>query len=873
MTGDAGPAGELGTRSLLGANEPLWLVGTERAWRVVRGDIELFAVEGMSEPAMPRVHLASVGPGDVLFGIDDSHIAYRLMAVGTADSVVVEEPGTAGAAAEDRARWLHGLAEDLNATHGTSGPSGGPPLPSDPDHVLSMAIAASRERTRRRDRERVSTRAEGRGSALAGGLRALQELLAPVGVPTRAHVGESNVAAAFHAVAVAQGIRMPASRTPADAGDDIALLARSCGVTSRRVALDREWWRSDCGALVAFRSEGHHAVALLPVGVQRYRLVDPSDGTHRMVDERVAATLEPHAFALHRPFPNRPLRLSDVISLSFAETRVDVVRLVLFSAAASLLALAVPVVTGQIMAVVIPQSNRPLLLQLTIALVVAATAAALFQLATGIALLRIRGRLDRFLGPAIWSRVLAMPTAFFTKYSAGDLAFRVLSVDVGLQLISGGTAASLLGGVFSVFSFALIWFYSVELGIVATVLMVALAATLAVIGRMQVRRQREVEAAGGTVSGLTRELVSGVGKLKTSGAQERAFGVWAAAFTNKRTLRDSVRWLENLLVVIGGVFPVVSSMALFAAVGFREPPTVSPAAFLAANAAYGQVALAMLAMSRSASLVLGAVPAVQRIAPLFAQPTEDDAGGTDPGRLRGDVEFSGVSFRYRADGPFVLDDVSIRIPAGSSVAVVGPSGSGKSTLGRLLLGFERPEDGAVFFDDQDLNGLDIRAIRRQLGVVLQSADVLPGTMLSNIAGSSVGVSVDDAWRAAESAGLAEDIRAMPMGMYTTITEGGSTISGGQRQRLLIARALAGDPRVLLFDEATSALDNTTQAAVADSLARVEATRIIIAHRLSTVVAADCIYYLEHGRVVEAGTYDELMAYGGAFAAQARRQLT
>jgi len=220
----------------------------------------------------------------------------------------------------------------------------------------------------------------------------------------------------------------------------------------------------------------------------------------------------------------------------------------------------------------------------------------------------------------------------------------------------------------------------------------------------------------------------------------------------------------------------------------------------------------------------------------------------------------------------VLDDVSIRIPAGSSIALVGPSGSGKSTLGRLLLGFEVPEEGGVYLDDQDLAGLDLRAVRRQLGVVLQSVEPLPGSIMSNILGDAVDLTIDDAWRAAEHAGLADDVRAMPMGMHTAITEGGSTLSGGQRQRLLIARALAGDPRVLLFDEATSALDNVTQAVVAESLAELFVTRIVIAHRLSTVRNADRIYYLERGRILESGTFDELMSLGGRFAAQANRQL-
>lgn len=851
----------------LGANEPLQLVEATHAWQVEQGVVDVFAVAPTSEPDVPRLHLAAHGPGDVLFGTDKT-TGFRLIAVGTSESVVIPL-AESEKRVEDRAQWLRALADGLGTAESAGAAADEAVEPVD---ALSDAISLSRSHTERSDAERTTRQLQGRESALSAGLDALAGLLGSPAVLASSRGREGDLVSAFRTVAAAQGIRIPPQLPPHDA-DDVSDLARACGVRSRRVALDADWWRSDGGAFVAYRTDGHRAVALIPVGGSRYRLVDASDGTRRLVDAEAAAGLEPHAFALFRPLPDRPVRLAELVAYAFGETRVDLIRLVLFSAASALVALAVPVATGQLIGVVIPQSNRSLLLQLTLALVVAAIAAAFFQLATSIALLRIRGRLDRSLWPAIWGRILALPTAFFTRYSAGELASRVLSLDSGLQLISGGTAATMLGGVFSVFSFALIWFYSVALGIVAAILLLAQAAAVIVIGRVLERRQRTVEAAGGELSGLTRELVSGIGKLKTSGAAEHAFQAYAAAFSRKRSLRDSVRSGENLLVVISGVFPLVSSMVLFAAAGIGVPPSVSPEAFLAVNAAYGQVSFALLAMSQSAILVVRALPGLRRMGPVFAEPTEDAGAGIDPGRLRGDIEFSGISFRYHSDGPLVLDNVSIRVDAGSSIALVGPSGSGKSTLGRLLLGFEKPDDGTVFFDDQDLSALDVRAVRRQLGVVLQSADVLPGTILSNIAGSAVDVSLQDAWRAAEHAGLADDIRAMPMGMYTTITEGGSTISGGQRQRLLIARALAGEPRILLFDEATSALDNRTQAVVGRSLAAVSATRIIIAHRLSTVVDADCIYYLESGRVIESGTYRQLMERGGAFAGQARRQLS
>ncbi len=830
----------------LGADRPLELCEPTESWRVLRGAVELFAVPAADGPEAPRLHMATVEPGAALFGL----AAVRLIGVGGPGSAVEAQPAVDPESIERR-RWLEELVEAAASPSedGARADLGAVQLES----LLVDAVADRRARQATEDAARARAQGAGHRRAFADGLQALGSLLNTTGRAPQVREGETALAAAFRVVAEAQGTHW------------------ASGVRTRIVALTGRWWREDCGPLLAYRGDDRIPVALLPVGAERYQLIDPASGSREVVDEAVAATLATEAVAVYRPLPNGPLGIRRLLASALAGTRRDVVRLLLASLASALLALVVPAATGQLIGVVIPQAGRSELLQLSLALVVAAVAGALFQLTTAIAVLRVQGRVDRFLGPAIWGRLLSLPTGFFRRYSAGDLAFRIASAEGVVQLVSGTAVTALLGGVFSVLSLALIWYYSPSLGLVASALLMALAAVLAIAGRRQLRRQQEAEEDSGALSGMLLEFVTGVGKLKTAGAQERAFHRWAVAFARKRTHGNSARAAENVVTVVMTAFPAVSMLALFAVAGLGAD--VSPAAFLAVNAAYGQIVVAMLGLSAALLLVLRAVPGLRRLRPILAEAPEDDRTKADPGRLSGQVEFSRVSFRYQPDGPLVLDDVSIRVPAGSSIALVGPSGSGKSTLGRLLLGFETPEEGGIYYDDQDLSGLDLRAVRRQLGVVLQSVELLPGSILSNIVGSAVDLTIDDAWRAAAAAGLADDIRAMPMGMHTAITEGGSTLSGGQRQRLLIARALAGSPRIVLFDEATSALDNTTQAVVAESLRAVTATRIVIAHRLSTVVDADRIYYLERGRIVEAGTYRELMARDGPFASQARRQLS
>lgn len=878
MTARNPDASGIGTSELLvlGADHPLTLSGSVTSWRVVRGVVEIFAIASVNSADVPRLHLTTATTGTVLFGSDEAVADdVRLLAVGGPDSAVQVVPVDSRDAESARRRWLGELAalvivglsaRTLTADRNTS-------VTDAPEIELSRAIVSRREQLELDDRELIRTQRNSHQGAFAESLQTLGSLLeSDDGTTQRAKDGESPLTGAFRVVLRSHGMSIVPLPPKADDADPLTTLARACGVRTRSVCLDGDWWREDCGPMLGFCKDGHRPVALIPVGPERYELIDTAAASRQPIDDALAATLDTGAFAIYRPLPEGQVGIRALLRAGLVESGKDLVRLVALTGASALLALVVPLVTGQIVGSVIPESNRPELAQLAMALLVAALAGALFQLTTAIAVLRVQGRLDRYLSPALWGRLLSLPTSFFRRYSSGDLAQRVLSSESLVQLISGSAITSVLGGVFSIFSFGLIWFYSVPLGIAATILLFAMVATIILAGRVQLRRMQDVEEYSGVMSGMLLEIVSGISKLRVAGVQEKAFQRWAELFTAKRIRWNSVRTMENFVAVVTAAFPVVSSIILFAVAGLNGHSTLSPAAFLAVNAAYGQVAVALVAMASSVNLVVRAIPGLQRLQPILTETPEEDIAKSDPGTLAGAVEFSGIFFRYQPDGPLILDDISIRIPAGSSIALVGPSGSGKSTLGRLLLGFEEPETGAVFFDDQDLSGLDVRAVRRQLGVVLQSVELLPGSILSNIIGSAVELNIDDAWAAAVSAGLADDIRAMPMGIHTAISEGGSTLSGGQRQRLLIARAMSGNPKILLFDEATSALDNATQAIVAESLAAVDATRILIAHRLSTVIGADQIYYLENGRIVEAGTYGELMALGGAFASQARRQL-
>jgi ATP-binding cassette subfamily C protein len=710
----------------------------------------------------------------------------------------------------------------------------------------------------------------------AAGRRALAELAAvidPRPPVAPAPEGESPLLAACRVVGAALGVTVQ-SPPAAPAGgprDELAAIAKASRLRTRQVSLTPDWWRQESGPLLGYLAADGQPVALLPTAGRRYDLVDPLAGTRRRVDPELAARVAPRAQAVYSPLPYHPLGAWDLIRFALRDSKLDLLYVLLLGGLSGLLSMAIPIATGLVFGTIIPRAEQAQLLQVAAALVLSALAIALFNITRNLAILRVETQVSGPLQAAVWDRLLRLPAGFFREYSAGDLASRAMAIDEIRQNLSGAAVSTIVSSLFSVFNLALLFYYDVRLGLLALLLAVITVGVMVFASYRQLRYQRPLATLQGKISGLVLQLITGIPKLRVAAAEARAFAEWARAFAAQKRLSYGAENVTNWLQVYNAAWPIVTSMAVFAVVAYAEHGEISTGAFLAFSAAFAQFLAAALQVGVTISSVLQVIPQYERAQPILRTPPEVDASRADPGLLRGAVELSHVAFRYRPDGPLILDDVSLQAQPGEFIALVGPSGAGKSSLFRLLLGFEVPERGTIYLDGQDLAGLDTEAVRQQIGVVLQSGQVQPGSIFDNIVGSAPR-SQEDAWEAARLAGLDTQIQALPMGMQTYVTEGGATFSGGQRQLLLIARALVRKPRILLFDEATSALDNRTQAIVSESLQQLQATRIVIAHRLSTIEKADRIYVLWGGKIAQCGTYAELVAAPGPFAELARRQL-
>jgi ATP-binding cassette subfamily C protein len=678
-------------------------------------------------------------------------------------------------------------------------------------------------------------------------------------------------------------LRPPTGQMPeGDGGERLDALCRASRVNLRKVGLTTDWYRHDNGPLLGFRAgadQSAEPVALLPVGTDGYEVVDPESGVRLPVGAREAARLLPTAYMLYRSLPDIPASVVSLMRFGVAGMRPDIARVIGMGLLGGVLALVAPMISEPLFGDILPRADVRTLTAVVVAMAMAALGNTAFAIVRSFSLLRLEGRMEAKLQAAVWDRLLRLPTGFFREYTTGDLADRTMNITTIRSVLTSTVNSALLDGLFSITSFCLLFYYSWRLALVASGLALVAVVVTVTLSALQIPHQRALMREMGRISGMTYQMLVAVAKLRVAGAEARAFARWAGSLAEQKDHAYRARRIAAVQNVVAQTFPPLASLAIYAAViklGASEEqgvsqPLLTMGAYMAFSASFGQFLAALMSVVSALTVVVTIVPMYERVGPILKHTPEVRERAEPPGKLTGDIEFRHVTFRYLSDTPPVLDDVSWQIHPGEYVAFVGPSGSGKSTIVRLLLGFEQPESGSIFFDHKDLSTLDLGEVRRQIGVVMQAAGLISGSIYDNIVGS-LPLTMNDAWEAARMAGFDEDVKAMPMGMQTVLSESAPSLSGGQRQRLIIARALVRKPRILIFDEATSALDNRTQAIVNESLDRLNMARIVIAHRLSTIRGVDRINVLQEGRIVESGGYDELVESGGLFAQLVRRQV-
>lgn len=643
---------------------------------------------------------------------------------------------------------------------------------------------------------------------------------------------------------------------------------RPTGIMRRAVRLEGEWWTDATGAYLATTLD-NTPVALVPRSSHGYAYVDPTTHKKIRITRANATRFKPEALCFYRPLPQRELSIRDVGIFMMRSLDASDYMHMIASAIVSTLIGALPAVASRLLfARIIPSGMPSLILPIASLLVGMTLSQALIRVTTSVITQRLTTKLQVQMEAATYARVMLLPPTFFRQYAAGDLARRVSSMTQLVNTLSSYAFGVGLSGMLSLIYIAQILAYAPSLAVPALLTTILEMGASILVALHTMRYSRDEMEASAKLSGVTPSILHGIQKIKLAGAENRAFAHWARFYAD---VSEATYKRPALLLAGPKLIPIINAIGTVALYGIAVTSRVSIPNYMAFNTAFGAVSGAITAIASVATSVATMRPLLELIEPIMKAVPETLSNREQVDSITGSIEVSNLSFGYDEKGPLVINDLSMRIRAGEYVAIVGKTGCGKSTLMRLLLGFEKPMRGAIYYDGKDISEVDIRSLRRHIGVVLQSGSLFAGDLLMNITVASPNATLEDAWRAAEMAGIADDIRRMPMGMQTIVSEGGGGISGGQKQRILIARAVCEKPKMLMLDEATSALDNVTQRHVSDALEHLNCTRIVIAHRLSTIRHANRIIMLDGGKIAESGTYDDLMAANGVFAELVKRQ--
>lgn len=644
---------------------------------------------------------------------------------------------------------------------------------------------------------------------------------------------------------------------------------RPHGILSREVELDEGWYRDAIGPMLGTLKESGIVVALIPSSLGGYSYYDYTKGIRVRINRRTQKLVDVDAICFYKPLPNKKLSMWDLLKYSLEQLSVvDIVMYLGIMALAAVVGLLLPYFMKWMYGSVLKSGSVKVLMALAFFMLSYTISRFFISVFTGLVNTRISMKQSIVVEAAVMNRMLSLNTRFFKEYSPGELSQRADYINVLCDTLVNTIGELGIPSIFSLIYIGQIFGFAEALVTPAlTVTIITVIVTL-ITTFMQMGISKKGMELSTKTGGLTYSMISGIQKIKLAGAEKRMFARWAKQYAKEAKLLYNP---PMFLKFNGAITMTISLMGNLVMYYIAYISHVSVADYTAFNAAYGMISAAFMSLASVATTIATIRPILQMVKPILEAETELDGEKEIVTSIRGAIEFSNVSFKYSEDQPNVIDDLSLRIKAGEYVAIVGPTGCGKSTLIRLLLGFETPQKGSIYFDRKDMKRLDLKSLRSKIGTVTQDGKLFMGDIYSNIVISAPHLTQDDAWEAAKIASIDEDIRKMPMGMNTLICEGQGGISGGQKQRLMIARAVAHKPKLLIFDEATSALDNITQKKVSEAIDNLKCTRIVVAHRLSTIRHCDRIIVFNGGKIVEQGTYEKLIESKGFFAELVERQ--
>ena len=654
-----------------------------------------------------------------------------------------------------------------------------------------------------------------------------------------------------------------------DPDEQMDYILRPLGIMTRPVKLEEGWYKDAFGPMMGFLKDGGAPVALIPHPLYGYRFRDVSGGRWIVLDKKIAALFEDDAICFYKPLPQKKLGIPDLLLyMKNCLSGRDYILIAAASLAVTLVGMFEPLISKVITGPVVESGNMTILISMMIFLLSAAVSAQLMDTVRSLLLGRISTKTSLQVESAVMMRVLSLPVSFFRKYASGDLSSRVSSVNSLCSMLVSQILSTGLVSLASLLYIGQIFTFAPMLVLPSVIIILSTVILGVVFSLMQMKLSEKIMKISAKETGMTYATVNGIQKIRLSGSENRAFSRWADLYARSAELQYNPPTILKLNSVFLSAISLVGNIVLYF---FAVESGVSESSYFAFTMAYGQVMGAFSALSSIASSVASFRPILKMAEPILKTEPEITENKEVVTHVSGAIELDHVYFRYDDNTPYILKDLSLKISAGEYIAIVGRTGCGKSTLIRLLLGFEKPERGAIYYDGKDLSSIDPKSLRKKMGVVTQNGKLFQSDIFSNIVISAPQLTLDDAWEAAETAGIADDIREMPMEMNTMISEGQGGISGGQKQRLMIARAVAPKPNILIFDEATSALDNKTQKKISEALDSLECTRIVVAHRLSTIRNCDRILVIDNGAVIEDGTYDSLIEKGGYFAQLVERQ--